>query len=113
MIHTPGTQNGPRGQIPAVKDRTTDPTKASATPQTKKRLPPRPRGPLYRRRLQADGNHATKVNHFYNGGQAILIGVSSPFGVGRNLSLSLPTVVVILAQRRGFPSEAEAEQQEQ
>ena len=39
MIHTQGAQNTARGQIRTIKDRTTDPTKASATPQTKKRLP--------------------------------------------------------------------------
>ena len=39
MIHTQGAQNTVRGQIRTIKDRTTDPTKASATPQTKKRLP--------------------------------------------------------------------------
>ena len=61
-IYTPSTQNGLRGQMCEVKDRTTDLTKASATPQTKKRLPPRTRRPIYRRLLQAIWSEQTKVS---------------------------------------------------
>ena len=61
-IYTPGTQNELRGQMREVKDHTTDLTKASATPQTKKRLPPRPRRPIYRRLLQAIWSEQTKVS---------------------------------------------------
>ena len=56
-IYTPGSKNRLTGQMREVKDRTTDLTKASATPQTKKRLPPRPSGPLYRRRLHSQSRN--------------------------------------------------------
>ena len=61
-IYTPGSKNRLTGQMREVKDRTTDRTKASATPQTKKRLPPRPRRPIYRRLLQAIWSEQTKVS---------------------------------------------------
>ena len=61
-IYTPGSKNRLTGQMREVKDRTTDLTKASATPQTKKRLPPRRRRPIYRRLLQAIWSEQTKVS---------------------------------------------------